>query len=56
MDWVATLEDPEEEDEGPDNDDAWLFEDLHVYMRMAIRLRDKEQMLEMIFEVSCIPP
>lgn len=52
LDWVATLQDPDEEDEGPDNDDAWLFEDLHVYMRMAMRLRDKEQMLELIFEVS----
>ena len=27
------LSDPEE-DEGPDNDDAWLFEDLHVLMRV----------------------
>jgi Domain of unknown function in PX-proteins (DUF3818) len=40
------------EDEGPDNDDAWLFEDLHVLMRMATRLRDKEQMIELIFEAS----
>jgi hypothetical protein len=54
LEWVATLEDPEEEDEGPNNDDAWLFEDLHVYMRMAMRLRDKEQMLELIFEVSLL--
>jgi hypothetical protein len=44
------LEDPED-DEGPDNDDAWLFEDLHVLMRIATRLRDKEQMIELIFEV-----
>jgi hypothetical protein len=50
--WVATLDDPEEEDEGPDNDDAWLYEDLHVFMRMCMRIRDKEQMLELIFEVS----
>lgn len=53
LDWVATLEDPEEEDEGPDNDDAWLYEDLHVFMRMCMRIRDKEQMLELIFEVCC---
>ena len=49
-DWVATLADPEEDDEGPDNDDAWLYEDLHVLMRMYMRLRDKEQFLELIFE------
>ena len=52
LDWVATLQNPDEEDEGPDNDDAWLFEDLHVLMRMQMRLRDKEQILEMIFEVK----
>ena len=51
LDWVATLQNPDEEDEGPNNDDAWLFEDLHVLMRMQMRLRDKEQILEMIFEV-----
>lgn len=41
-----------DEDEGPTNDDAWLFKDLHVLMRLARRLRDKEQMIELIFEVS----
>lgn len=52
QDWVATLADPEEEDEGPEDDDAWLYEDLHVLMRMAMRVRDKEQVLELIFEVG----
>ncbi|PLW55604.1 hypothetical protein PCANC_03557 [Puccinia coronata f. sp. avenae] len=43
------LEDPTL-DEGPDNDDAWLFEDLHVYMKLLRRCRDKEQLVELIFE------
>lgn len=44
-----SLEDPEM-NEGPDNDDAWLFEDLHVYMKLLRRCRDKEQLVELIFE------
>jgi hypothetical protein len=47
-----SLDDPED-DEGPEDEDAWMFEDLHVLMRMATRLRDKEQMIELIFEASC---
>lgn len=43
------LTDPED-DEGPDNDDAWLFEDLHVLLRLLTRARDKEQMAELLFE------
>lgn len=39
------------EDPGPDNDDAWLFEDLHVYLRLIRRARDKEQLVQLIFEV-----
>lgn len=39
------------EDPGPDNDDAWLFEDLHVYLRLLRRARDKEQLVQLIFEV-----
>ncbi|KAK0553655.1 hypothetical protein OC845_001127 [Tilletia horrida] len=41
---------PEEEDEGPEDEDAWLYEDLHVLLRMKQRLRDKEQMISLIFE------
>jgi len=37
-------------DEGPDNDDAWLLEDLNVYMKLLRRCRDKEQLVELIFE------
>jgi hypothetical protein len=45
------LSDPED-DEGPDNDEAWVFEDLHVLLRILTKARDKEQMIELIFEVS----
>lgn len=45
-----SLEDPES-NQGPTNDDAWLFEDLHVYMRLLRRSRDKQQLIELIFEV-----
>ena len=48
------LSDPED-DEGPDNDDAWLFEDLHVLMRVLTKARDKEQLVELIFEVWPLP-
>jgi len=47
----ASLNNPEE-DQGPNNDDAWLFEDLHVYLRLATRARDKEQLIQLIFEAS----
>ncbi|KDN51443.1 hypothetical protein K437DRAFT_254863 [Tilletiaria anomala UBC 951] len=40
----------DEEDEGPQSEDAWLYEDLHVLLRCGTRLRDKEQMIELIFE------
>ncbi|PWN97790.1 hypothetical protein FA09DRAFT_329956 [Tilletiopsis washingtonensis] len=41
-----------EEDQGPDAVDAeaWLYEDLHVYLRCMTRLRDKEQMISLVFE------
>ncbi|CAO1623871.1 unnamed protein product [Sympodiomycopsis kandeliae] len=45
----AALKNPED-DEGPQDDDAWLYEDLHVLLRLMTRLRDKEQMLSLIFE------
>ncbi|PWN28815.1 hypothetical protein BDZ90DRAFT_208233, partial [Jaminaea rosea] len=46
----ASLKNPELDDEGPQNDDAWLYEDLHVLLRLSTRLRDKEQLLSLIFE------
>lgn len=49
----AELSKPED-DEGPGNDDAWLFEDLHVFLRNLTKTRDKEQMIELIFEVRAV--
>ena len=34
----------------PDNDDAWLYEDLHVYMNLARKIRDKEQLIDLIYD------
>jgi hypothetical protein len=48
----SELSDPEEQDEGPTNDEAWLYEDLHVYRRLLTKCRDKEQLIELIFEGS----
>ncbi|POY76521.1 hypothetical protein BMF94_0362 [Rhodotorula taiwanensis] len=45
------LPDPED-DEGPTNEEAWLYEDLHVYRRLITKARDKEQLIELIFEGS----
>ncbi|KAG9015787.1 hypothetical protein FRB93_012352 [Tulasnella sp. JGI-2019a] len=41
-----------EDDEGPENEDAWLYEDLSLLLKMHGRLRDKEQMIELILESS----
>jgi hypothetical protein len=40
-----------DDDDGPEDDDAWLFEDLAVLARLFGRLRDRKQLLELIFEV-----
>jgi hypothetical protein len=40
-----------DEDEGPQNEDAWLFEDLSVLLKLYARLRDREQLIALIFEV-----
>ncbi|SNX82586.1 uncharacterized protein MEPE_01292 [Melanopsichium pennsylvanicum] len=44
------LKNPDLEDEGPQDDDAWLYEDLHVLIKMLTRKRDKEQLISLIFE------
>lgn len=49
--YQKTLDDSDD-DEGPDNDDAWLFEDLTVLMKLMVRKKEKEQLLALIFEVS----
>jgi hypothetical protein len=40
-----------DDDEGPDDEDAWLFEDLAVLTKLYSRLRDRQQIIELIFEV-----
>jgi len=40
-----------DDDDGPQNEDAWLFEDLTVLTKLYSRLRDKEQLISLIFEV-----
>lgn len=44
--------DDSDDDDGPDDDDAWLFEDLKVLTQLYSRLRDREQLIALIFEVS----
>ena len=41
-----------DDDDGPQNEDAWLFEDLVVLTRLYSRLKDKEQLISLIFEVG----
>lgn len=41
-----------DDDEGPQNEEAWLFEDLSVLAKLYSRLRDREQLIELIFEVG----
>lgn len=40
-----------DDDEGPEDEDAWLFEDLTVLGKLYARLRDRQQIIELIFEV-----
>ncbi|KAG8721485.1 hypothetical protein FRC08_012618 [Ceratobasidium sp. 394] len=47
--YKADLSDSDE-DEGPQNEDAWLFEDLGVLLKLYARLRDREQLIALIFE------
>jgi hypothetical protein len=44
--------DDSDDDDGPQNEDAWLFEDLKLLAQLYSRLRDREQLIELIFEVS----
>ncbi|KAH7914336.1 hypothetical protein BJ138DRAFT_1144066 [Hygrophoropsis aurantiaca] len=39
-----------DDDDGPHDDDAWLYEDLKVLSQLYSRLRDKEQLIALIFE------
>ncbi|KAF8339060.1 uncharacterized protein EI90DRAFT_3040179 [Cantharellus anzutake] len=50
--YVRQLEerDDSDEDEGPEDEDGWLYEDLGVLIRLYARLRDREQLIELVFE------
>jgi hypothetical protein len=41
-----------DDDDGPEDEDAWLFEDLAVLTKLYGRLRDRQQIIELIFEAS----
>ena len=49
--------DDSDDDEGPADEEAWLFEDLQLLGKLYSRLRDREQLISLIFEVSqfCSP-
>ncbi|SJL02010.1 uncharacterized protein ARMOST_05334 [Armillaria ostoyae] len=42
--------DDSDDDDGPMDEDAWLFEDLKVLASLYARLRDREQLIALIFE------
>ncbi|WRT65947.1 uncharacterized protein IL334_002898 [Kwoniella shivajii] len=42
--------DDSDDDVGPDNEDAWLYEDLSVLLKLWMRKREKEGLLALIFE------
>lgn len=46
--------DDSDDDDGPEDDDAWLFEDLKVLTQLYSRLRDREQIIALIFEVGVL--
>ncbi|KZT62904.1 hypothetical protein CALCODRAFT_513796 [Calocera cornea HHB12733] len=47
----AALDDSDD-DNGPPDDEGWLFEDLGILLKLYARLKDREQMLALIFEGS----
>ncbi|SRR6266576_4414819 len=51
----ASLQDSDDDD-GPQDEDAWLIEDLKVLSQLYSRLKDREQLIELIFEVHRLPP
>ncbi|KAF8138262.1 hypothetical protein EV363DRAFT_1519625 [Boletus edulis] len=42
--------DESDSEEGPTDEEAWLFEDLRVLFKLYSRLRDREQLIALIFE------
>jgi len=49
----AEMEDSDD-DLGPEDDDAWLFEDLNLLLKLWTKRREKEGLLALIFEVSLL--
>lgn len=47
------LEDSDDDD-GPQEEEAWLFEDLALLAKLYSRLRDRQQLIELIFEVTLL--
>ena len=41
-----------DDDEGPKDEEAWLFEDLQLLGKLYSRLRDREQLISLMYEVS----
>lgn len=41
-----------DDDNGPQDEEAWLFEDLGVLAKLYFRLKEKEQLISLIFEVQ----
>jgi hypothetical protein len=48
--------DDSDDDLGPEDEEAWLFEDLNILLRLWLRRREKEQLLALIFEASISIP
>lgn len=46
--------DDSDDDEGPQDDDAWLYEDLYILGKLYSRLKDRQQLMELVFEVCQI--
>ncbi|KAH8830925.1 hypothetical protein DL96DRAFT_1594841 [Flagelloscypha sp. PMI_526] len=42
--------DDSDDDDGPEDEDAWLYEDLRLLTAMYSRLRDREELISLIFE------
>ncbi|THH28956.1 hypothetical protein EUX98_g5244 [Antrodiella citrinella] len=47
--YMESLDDSDD-DSGPKNDDAWLYEDLILLAKLYSRLKDREQLIDLIFE------
>lgn len=41
-----------DDDEGPQDEEAWLFEDLSILAKLYARMKDREQLIELIFQVE----